>query len=411
MKILIVDDSPSKFAEIQEVIRERVPNASVVVAETFVDAMKILSSEDELELLILDIFLPMRRHGVASSSVGLDILSEIVDGGTCVQPNHIVCLSEFCEDEDEIRQSVANRLVHLVDYRAGGSDWREKLEAKLEYILKRIETRASSTRSYTVDLAIITASPEVEISALFSLPCEWTREYCPVDEIVLFRSVWSSEQRTVNVVLVEAPTMGMTAASVVATKLIQRERPRLICMCGILAGAIRELNFGDVIVGCIVYDYGSGKILCDTQGHRHFLPDPQQITIDSGLQAVLREWEVSQRAMDEIGKTWYGMVDSVIPRLRLGVIASGSAVVQDGTIVENILSKSRKTLGIDMEAYGVAQAAKLCGRPKPLFLIAKSVCDYADSEKGDSAQRLAAFTSARFVFEFFRLAESIPGLD
>lgn len=46
-------------------------------------------------------------------------------------------------------------------------------------------------------------------------------------------------------------------------------------------------------------------------------------------------------------------------------------------------------------------AANLASAPSPKVLVVKAVSDFADSRKNDLWQKYAAFTSARFVFEFF----------
>jgi nucleoside phosphorylase len=60
-----------------------------------------------------------------------------------------------------------------------------------------------------------------------------------------------------------------------------------------------------------------------------------------------------------------------------------------------------------MEAYGVFYAAEHARAPRPKVLLAKSVCDYADSGKADHWQKLAAFTSARFIHAFFTQTKEI----
>lgn len=42
-------------------------------------------------------------------------------------------------------------------------------------------------------------------------------------------------------------------------------------------------------------------------------------------------------------------------------------------------------------------AAEHATQPRPTPIIAKSVCDYADSRKSDQYQKFAAFTSCQFT--------------
>jgi len=52
-----------------------------------------------------------------------------------------------------------------------------------------------------------------------------------------------------------------------------------------------------------------------------------------------------------------------------------------------------------MEAYAVHRACNDTIDPAPLFICAKSVCDFATG-KSDEWQHYAAYTSARFIHAF-----------
>jgi len=82
-------------------------------------------------------------------------------------------------------------------------------------------------------------------------------------------------------------------------------------------------------------------------------------------------------------------------------MGSGAAVVASKSTVQGIVEHKGKLLGVDMEAYGVAQAAShmLDGRTR--FIICKSVSDFADKDKGDDYQDYCALVSAYFMREFF----------
>jgi nucleoside phosphorylase len=200
--------------------------------------------------------------------------------------------------------------------------------------------------------------------------------------------------------------MGMTAACVTACKAVERWRPRFLVMTGIAAGTQKKQNHGDILVAEAAYDYGSGKICENAGGKRTFIPSPSQLRIDPELQAILQRWEREQLQMDVIRKAWYS-VQPTSPKLILGVLATGAAVVQDKKHVLDIMSKSRKVVGLDMEAYAVFQASHLARAPRPRILVAKSVSDFADKRKKDDWQQYAAFTSARFIYEFFTKATEL----
>jgi nucleoside phosphorylase len=156
----------------------------------------------------------------------------------------------------------------------------------------------------------------------------------------------------------------------------------------------------------MAFDYGSGKIEETPDNKRTFIPSPNQLRIDPELHAILQRWEREQTRMDIIRNSYY-REQTKTPRLSLGILASGAAVVQSQDLVNEILKNSRKVVGLEMEAYGIFQAAHLASQPRPRVLVAKSVSDFANSEKSDEWQQYAAFTSARFVYEFFTNASEL----
>jgi len=84
----------------------------------------------------------------------------------------------------------------------------------------------------------------------------------------------------------------------------------------------------------------------------------------------------------------------------MGPVASGAAVIQDKTVIDEIVARNRKLIGVEMETYGVYLAANATRGPKPLAMSSKSICDFGDLGKNDDYQKYAAYTSAKFVYEF-----------
>lgn len=99
----------------------------------------------------------------------------------------------------------------------------------------------------------------------------------------------------------------------------------------------------------------------------------------------------------DIRKNWNGDVPTDL-QLVLGPLACGAAVVGNSEIVDDMIKQhSRKTVGLDMESYGIFYATNygLDNRTIPICL--KSISDFADEKKGDGYQKYAAYTSAEFA--------------
>ena len=186
--------------------------------------------------------------------------------------------------------------------------------------------------------------------------------------------------------------MGMTASATLTMKLIEHFRPKYVIMPGIAAGALEESSesqmYGDVILANLVWNYSNGKYVSKDKaqivfGEVGFVPRPTSVAIDETLLPYF------EKAINSASNETHVLV---------GALASGSTVVANRLILEKqIKGQFYSTKGLEMEGYGVAYAASHATQPKPKAIIAKSVCDFADSRKSDLYQKFAAYTSCEFV--------------
>lgn len=186
--------------------------------------------------------------------------------------------------------------------------------------------------------------------------------------------------------------MGMTAAATLTMKVIQHFRPKYVIMPGIAAGTLEEAGdaqmYGDVVLANMVWNYSNGKYVPKDRasivfGEVGFLPRPTVVKMDEDLLTYF------QRAIQSPKNETH---------VHIGAMASGSTVVANRAILDKqIKGQFEETKGLEMEGYGVAYAASHATEPRPKAIIAKSVCDFADSRKSDVYQRFAAYTSCEFV--------------
>ena len=142
-----------------------------------------------------------------------------------------------------------------------------------------------------------------------------------------------------------------------------------------------------IVVPNVVWDYSSGKFVPAhranvTFGGLGFIPRPRSINIDETiLEAVARAMESDENEC----------------HIHIGPMACGTTVVANSEVVEKqVHSQYSNTAALDMESYAVMYATKAAPAPKPMGIVIKSVCDYANEEKSDQYQKFAAFTSAQF---------------
>lgn len=226
---------------------------------------------------------------------------------------------------------------------------------------------------------------------------EWKAKTFRGDDQIYDVATFQRDGKERTLVHAKLSEMGMTAAAATAMKVIYTFRPRYLIMVGIAAGVVkRELEdqmYGDVVVPDVVWNYSAGKFVSPNKseiryGNMGFLPRSTSESIPKEIMPYL--WKAVES--DENPCHAY-----------IGPMACGSTVVANREILEKqIYTQYQHTAGLDMESYAVVYAANHANEPKPIPIIAKSVCDFADSEKSDDYQQFAAFSScefARFLYE------------
>lgn len=253
-------------------------------------------------------------------------------------------------------------------------------------------------REYDYYVALITATATEEAGLRHIYP-NWNPVFLEGDDQKYYETTFERSGKIYKVITARQNEMGMTAAGVLAMKMIAVFRPKYVIMVGIAAGIAykNEVDqiYGDVVVPDIVWDYSSGKFVSSARarvsfGGVGFIPRPHFINTDeSVLEAV-------ERAMESPKNEYH---------VHIGPMACGSTVVANSEVVEKqIHSQYENTAALDMESYAVMYAVKEAPVPRPKGLVIKSVCDYADEGKSDQYQKFAAFNSAQFaklVYEDF----------
>lgn len=241
-------------------------------------------------------------------------------------------------------------------------------------------------KGYNAFAALIYVT-DVEESAVMRM-YEWTEFQFENDDQLYYRIEIDGK----IIIAAKQDEMGMTASATLTMKIIEHFRPKYVIMPGIAAGTLDESNdeqlYGDVVIANMVWNYSNGKYVSKEEasivfGEIGFKPRPTVAVIDKDLIPYF------DKAIHSIKNETY---------VHIGAIASGSAVVANKEILERqVKGQFETTKALEMEGYGVAYAASHATQPRPKAIIAKSICDFADSRKSDKYQKFAAFTSCEFV--------------
>jgi nucleoside phosphorylase len=181
--------------------------------------------------------------------------------------------------------------------------------------------------------------------------------------------------------------MGNIPAAITTSKLIRIFDLDYIVNIG-LAGGVdpKKQSLGDVIIAEQIRYYEMGKVT------------------SSGFSKAATQIDIRSRLINELAQSNFeawplGTSLSGRPRrIFFGNIASGEKVISDSEFTSRLLADDRKTIGIEMEGYGIASA--VFGR-KENFLLIRGLSDFADAAKGDSARLSAIEGAVRFFHQAF----------
>jgi len=397
MRILIVDDNAERMGQLVPfVVGCGIDRGCIDVESSGIGARDQLSRY-LYDLVIIDVMLPFRAEEQPSHTSAVALLTEISETNNLRKPRYILGLTAFDEIEQRISPEFSQRAWLLLRTSDLNQDWLMTVGNAVRYI--REQTEAAGNIEYENDLAVITALRS-EMSAVHKLPWNWRAEE-PLDDsqFVAKGFFWSGDKQR-SVISAVASGMGMVATAVLAAKLITHFRPRVIAMPGICAGLRERTGIGDVICADMSWNYQSGKHTQAGSAVPGFEIDPHFIQVDPSLAAKWDQLSLDQSLLTKIWQDW-PIRPSAPPRALRGPVASGSAVLADAALTAQIRLQQRKLLGVEMELYGLYLAARQAGRPRPLVIGMKAVCDFADVDKHDGEQPYAAYVSASAMGAFF----------
>lgn len=396
MKILIADDQMGRYDRLFKAL-----NILGVAREQIDLVAGAKPAREHLEknnydLLLLDILLPLWPESIADSTQhSLDLLFELHESDSLRKPGRILGITGDKDVANEAAPNFNKLTWSVVEYSESNDEWVNKVANCVYYILSESSKGIKEKPEYGIDLAIICALEKPELSEVLKLPWGWSAARPLDDNTFVHDGNFQVGDRTITVAATFSPRMGMVSAALRSATLISLLRPRLIAMCGICAGVRSKVKMGDVLLADPAWDFQSGKRVIDQQ-NASFSIAPHQIAVNSVLRSHVEQIRSDQAALMEIAQQYQDEAPGV-PSIHIGPVASGSAVLADGEVINEIKAQHRDLIGVEMEVYGVYAAASAASQPQPKAFALKSVCDFADPDKGDDVQRYAAYTSANVL--------------
>ncbi len=172
---------------------------------------------------------------------------------------------------------------------------------------------------------------------------------------------------------------GPAGASLVVYEGIEALSPTAVIMVGIAFGLISEKQrIGDILVSRQLVGYELQKL-----AQR---PDGSEIISHRGdrVQASPRLLSLLRASIFD----WQG------PKVHFGLVLSGDKLVNHKNFSNKFLGIEPEAIGGEMEGTGVYSAAY---RNNVHWILIKAICDWADGQKDNTYQKLAAENAARFI--------------
>lgn len=398
-RILIIDDQPSKYSTLLTRIDRNIDvNRDVTVVGCVRDGLQLLQRQ-HFDVLILDMLLPEVPWGEPIDDGGVKLLEHLDEDPDLKLPTYIIGITASVDPIAAVEEAFQSKPWVLLKT-SRGLAWEDALLALIRHAFD--SEAEQDAGQYKTDVCLITALKQPEFEAL-------TKTSLQLENPVLIDSMTfvqpgtlDSNGQSLSVVAGCCLRMGATESSLLAAKLIERFRPKIVGLAGICAGFEEKVAYGDVIVADPCWDYSmSSKITRTPDGVTTVATAPDFIGVEGEISARFENLSADHSYLLALADRWPGEKPRHPPKIVVGPSATGAAVIADATVFADLRSKQhRGTIGLEMEAYGVYCAVRKASRPRPLVFSAKSVCDYATFLKDDKYQKYAAYTSACVVTEF-----------
>ena len=213
--------------------------------------------------------------------------------------------------------------------------------------------------------------------------------------------IFTSEKQEWDVGIVEIGA-GNVGTALEAERAIAYFQPKLMFFVGV-AGGLKDVALGDVVVATKVYGYESGK------ANRTFLPRPEVENSSFRLQHRARFESRKRDWLQRLGS----LAPDPAPTVFVKPIASGEKVVSSkrSATLKFLTRTYGDALAVEMEGYGFLKVAHA---NQVEALIIRGISDLIDDKtEADAAntQELAARYASAFAFEVLAKLDPKPGQE
>mgnify|MGYP003627736920 CR=1 FL=1 len=396
MKILIVDDEATRYKVlIKSLVKLGLGRDDIHISVSTSEAREKLEIT-QFDLLILDLLIPNWPEEEPHEQHSVDLLNELNCSDELKRPAKIIGITAEKSGLTNTVEQFEIQTWQVIQYENSCTNWVTKIENCVNYLNNRPQVINQQKHQY--DLAIICALDEPELSEVLKLDWNWQQPKPIDDHTFIYEGTFNSNGTKYKVCATHCSRMGMVATANKASSIINLLNPKSIVMTGICGGIKKNTDFGDIIFAECVWDYQSGKMK-RVDDKSFFEIAPHQIMASTEIRSKMELFKADKDVISKISEDFEDDIQAT-PKLLLGPIATGAAVVADASYVNTIIAQNRKVLGIEMEIYGLYSAAENTSSIKPKVFALKSVCDFADIDKEDDYQIYCSYMSANVLRVF-----------
>ncbi|MFQ2227128.1 hypothetical protein ACK32Z_09520 [Aeromonas hydrophila] len=386
--IIIVDDCDRKIEAIKLAFPSN-SNTHIDIAKCSAEAQEYFS-EKVYDFAIIDLALPKRKNESPRNDEGLDLIRSIYSFDWFKKPKKAIAITQHVDLADKYIDEFQELGVVLYNY-DGTNAISETIASQYEIINK-----TNKQIDYDFDALIITALDEEAKPFLKMNELEWSDYDCyAMSDTPIKVTNLSLEGNTKKIGLIILPRMGLICSAITTTKSTINLRPKLVMMSGICAGVEDEVKLGDIIIANPVWEWQTGK----WKGN-NFSFEPYQISIPPRVINAAKRADLDSLLL----KTWNHLEHNKPlspPNVFFGPLVSGSSVISNEQMINELKEQHRKLLGLEMEIFGMYAACSSA----PLttdFIGIKSVCDYGNEEKADDFHHFCAEIAATATLEIMK---------
>lgn len=370
MKILIIEDDQDKRDCLVAYAHEiGVLDSDIVVAVDMADF--VAKFNPSISICIIDLRLPAYNGGENDLN-GLGVLQVVdkVGSGTV----KLLAISAYPDEFTKTREQFERRGCLLVDYNQPDV-WKNVFRQMV------VQSQAVENMDFIIFCALreerkaFTLLPDLKPTPTFR------------DNITRLDIVLGDRRGTV----IELPRMGLVDAAVVAGTCIEKFKPTVVAMSGVCAGFKDRAELGQLLIADMAYEYQSGKWTDDG-----FAQEPYQVPMSEAMRSLVRAILEDQDVLVDLETGWRSDRPVKMTAPKPATFTSGSAVIANDLLMEQVAKYHRRVSGLDMEVYALMRAVHLA-QCKPEVICAKVVVDLADGEKNKTLQPYGSYVSARFV--------------